>query len=45
LYLAREIIERHNGQVKVKSKKAAGSEFIFTLPVSTKTDVKRNEDE
>ncbi|CAM4232265.1 CheR family methyltransferase [Gillisia limnaea] len=45
LYLAKEIIERHNGHVKVKSKKAVGSEFIFTLPINTKTDVKRNEDE
>ncbi|TXD93685.1 PAS domain S-box protein [Gillisia hiemivivida] len=41
LYLAKEIIERHNGQVKVKSKKGEGSEFIFTLPVTTKLDVKK----
>jgi two-component system CheB/CheR fusion protein len=45
LYLAKEIIERHNGQVSVKSKKGEGSEFIFTLPVSTKTDMKRNKDD
>ncbi|WP_026836582.1 CheR family methyltransferase [Gillisia sp. JM1] len=45
LYLAKEIIERHNGQVSVKSKKGKGSEFIFTLPVNTKTDMKRNNDE
>jgi signal transduction histidine kinase len=35
LYLAKEIIERHNGQVMVKSRKGKGSEFIFTLPVNT----------
>ena len=40
LYLANDIIERHNGQVKVKSKKGKGSEFIFTLPLSAKTHVK-----
>lgn len=33
LYLAKEIIERHQGQVAVKSKKGKGSEFIFTLPI------------
>jgi two-component system CheB/CheR fusion protein len=35
LYLAKEIIERHDGQVSVKSKKGEGSTFIFTLPVHT----------
>jgi signal transduction histidine kinase len=37
LYLASEIIERHKGKIRVKSKKGMGSEFIFTLPVNTKT--------
>jgi two-component system CheB/CheR fusion protein len=45
LYLAKEIIERHDGAIKVKSKKGEGSEFIFTLPVHTQRDVKRNSDE
>ena len=31
LFLAKDIIERHNGTVLVKSKKGKGSEFIFTL--------------
>ncbi len=31
LFLVNEIIERHNGTIKVKSKKGKGSEFIFTL--------------
>jgi two-component system CheB/CheR fusion protein len=35
LYLAKEIIERHDGQVSVNSKKGEGSTFIFTLPVHT----------
>jgi len=42
LYLAQEIIERHDGLIRVKSKKGEGSEFIFTLPVHTKTEVKKN---
>ncbi len=41
LYLAREIVERHNGEVSVKSKIGDGSEFIFTLPVNTNTDTER----
>ncbi|TXD85578.1 PAS domain S-box protein [Subsaximicrobium wynnwilliamsii] len=41
LYLAKEMIERHKGRVKVKSKKGEGSEFIFTLPVHTKTNEKK----
>lgn len=31
LYLAREIIERHNGSITVKSKKGKGSDFCFIL--------------
>jgi PAS domain S-box-containing protein len=46
LYLAKEIIGRHDGQIRVKSKKGKGSEFIFTLPVHTAADMeRRNEDE
>lgn len=36
LFLAKEIIERHRGNVAVKSKKGEGSEFIFTLPTVSK---------
>lgn len=31
LYLAKEIIERHNGSITVKSKKGKGSDFCFIL--------------
>ncbi|MCC8360005.1 PAS domain S-box protein [Salinimicrobium sediminilitoris] len=31
LYLANEIIERHNGYIEVKSKKGEGSDFSFVL--------------
>lgn len=33
LYLANEIIKRHNGNIELKSKPGEGSEFIFSLPV------------
>jgi two-component system CheB/CheR fusion protein len=33
LFLAKEIVERHEGSIAVKSKKGNGSEFIFTLPL------------
>ncbi len=33
LYLTREIIDRHQGEVSVKSKQGEGSEFTFTLPL------------
>lgn len=36
LFLANEIIERHNGLMEVKSIKGEGSEFSFTLAVTTK---------
>jgi two-component system CheB/CheR fusion protein len=45
LYLAKEIIERHNGHISMNSKKGEGSEFIFTLPVNAKTGVKGNKDD
>ena len=44
LYLAKEIVKRHHGQVSLKSKKGKGSEFIFTLPVTAKIDEQRNKD-
>ncbi len=33
LYLTRQIIENHDGEVGVKSKYGQGSEFFFTLPL------------
>jgi len=46
LYLAREIMVRHDGHIRVNSKKGEGSEFTFTLPVHTAADMERgNEDE
>lgn len=36
LFLANEIIERHNGVMEVTSKKGEGSEFSFTLAVTSK---------
>jgi signal transduction histidine kinase len=35
LFLAKDIIERHNGTIIVKSKKGEGSSFIFTLNTIT----------
>jgi len=34
LFIASDIIKRHNGTIGVKSKKNDGAEFTFTLPVS-----------
>jgi PAS domain S-box-containing protein len=34
LFIASEIIQRHNGTISVKSEKGKGSTFIFTLPAS-----------
>ncbi|MEO8933205.1 MAG: chemotaxis protein CheB [Xanthomarina sp.] len=42
LYLAKEIIERHQGQVCVESKKGKGSVFSFTLPIDSTIDMKKN---
>lgn len=39
LFLAKEIIERHNGLIRVNSKIGEGSEFIFSLPVSSGNNV------
>ena len=33
LFIASEIVHRHNGAINVKSEKGKGSEFIVTLPV------------
>ncbi len=33
LFIAKEIIERHNGSITVESKKGKGSIFTFTLPL------------
>jgi two-component system CheB/CheR fusion protein len=35
LYIAGEIIQRHNGKISVESEKGKGSTFTFTLPVET----------
>ncbi len=35
LFIASEIIQRHNGTINVESKKGEGSVFTFTLPVSS----------
>ncbi|HSP40770.1 MAG TPA: PAS domain-containing sensor histidine kinase, partial [Gillisia sp.] len=35
LYLAREIVERHDGSITVKSKKGKGSDFCFILSVAS----------
>lgn len=40
LFLAREIVERHEGEFIVKSKLGEGSNFTFTLPNSTKNQEK-----
>jgi len=33
LYLTKEIIERHNGEIHVTSEYGKGSEFYFSLPL------------
>lgn len=35
LYIAKEIIDRHNGKIWTKSKKGQGSTFYFSLPFKT----------
>src|SRR5690606_2741285 len=36
LYLTKEIIERHHGNIKVESELGQGANFIFTLPLYKK---------
>lgn len=36
LYLTKQIIDRHQGNIEVKSKLGEGSEFIVTLPLNNK---------
>ena len=36
LYLAKEILIRHNGEIRVESEKGKGSLFTFTLPLEKK---------
>lgn len=36
LFIAKEIVERHNGKIWVDSEKGKGSIFYFSLPTSTK---------
>ncbi|MUP44846.1 PAS domain S-box protein [Gramella sp. BOM4] len=38
LYLAKEIIKRHNGSIEVKSEKGEGSEFTFTLKLASENN-------
>ncbi|MBK8944923.1 MAG: PAS domain S-box protein [Ignavibacteriae bacterium] len=35
LSLVKEIVEKHNGKIYVKSEVNVGTEFIFTIPIST----------
>lgn len=37
LYIAREIIQRHNGTLTVESEKGQGSQFAFSLPDTSST--------
>ena len=37
LYISKEIIKRHKGEIWLESKKGRGSTFYFSLPIKTKT--------
>ncbi|MBI3984538.1 MAG: PAS domain-containing protein [Candidatus Levybacteria bacterium] len=38
LYISKEIIERHNGKIWLKTKENKGSTFYFTLPIKKNTN-------
>lgn len=40
LAISKDIIKLHNGEIKVKSKKDAGTTFIVMLPLSKSSDIK-----
>src|SRR5690606_6220995 len=43
LSIAKYLVERHGGQLTVRSQPAAGSEFCFTLPKGQPTQENQNE--
>ncbi len=40
LYICAEVVKRHNGTIGLRSKKAEGSSFYFSLPQPTEVDAK-----
>jgi two-component system CheB/CheR fusion protein len=38
LFIANEIVQRHNGDISVKSQKGKGSTFTLTLPLTARTE-------